>query len=187
MKARNVYFFFPPACVPLVLAEAHLSFARFTESGRMIEPHPHSFIHLFFFLCHWEWCIPRGTGFDSFANALRDCGLHSMTGSRPSVLHDVLHCTSDLAMQLPGLTENTVLEVSLLTEILHQLPETLSGQLKASTYRVTKDHREQCGSGERQDSSFASWGCFKMKYKMLCEYSMLLWIFFVHLRNIFAF
>lgn len=97
-----------------------------------------------------------------------------MTGSRPSVLHDVLHCTSDLAMQLPGLTGNTVLEVSLLTEILHQLPETLSGQLKASTYCVTKDHHEQCGSGERQDSSFASQGCFKMKYKMLCEYSMLL-------------
>lgn len=145
-------------------------------------------LFIYFFLCHWEWCIPRGTGFDSFANALRDCGLHSMTGSRPSVLHDVLHCTSDLAMQLPGLTGNTVLEVSLLTEILHQLPETLSGQLKASTYRVTKDHHEQCGSytishpyyrsvalsGERQDSSFASQGCFKMKYKMLCEYSMLL-------------
>lgn len=49
MKARNVYFFFPPASVPLVLAEAHLSFVRFTESGRMIEPHPHSFIHLFFY------------------------------------------------------------------------------------------------------------------------------------------
>lgn len=125
MKARNVYFF----SHLLVCPSSSWSPSLFCKIyGEWQNDLNHICILLFiYFLMPWEWYTPRGMGFDSFANALRDCGLNSLKVSLPSVLHDVLHCPSDLAMQLPCLTGNTVLEVPMLTEILHQLPETLSG------------------------------------------------------------